>query len=34
VNRADDRLVGGVDDFKSLAIGALDELVVDEPATG
>lgn len=30
MNRADDGLVGRVDDFEGLAVGALDELVVDE----
>jgi len=30
VDGADDLLGGGVDDLESLAVGALDEFVVDE----
>jgi hypothetical protein len=32
VDRADDALVGGVDDLKGLAVDAFDKLVVDEAA--
>jgi hypothetical protein len=32
VDRADDALVGGVDDLEGLAVDTFDELVVDEPA--